>query len=108
MPRDDLRGGSGSLAHYPGGCVHARVSEPMNEREEGRVPEVSPGTDVGGYTVEAQLGEGGFGTVFRARRGGELYALKLLPREEVGEWAVRELLNLAKVQHPNVVRLLGH
>jgi serine/threonine-protein kinase len=80
----------------------------MSGREEGRVPEVSPGTDVGGYTVEAPLGEGGFGTVFRARRGGALYALKLLPLEEVGEWGMRELLNLAKVQHPHVVRLLGH
>ncbi|WP_224360768.1 serine/threonine protein kinase [Hyalangium versicolor] len=80
----------------------------MSGREEEGVPEVSPGTDVGGYVVEAQLGEGGFGTVFLARRGGELYALKLLPLEEVGEWAVRELLNLAKVQHPHVVRLLGH
>jgi eukaryotic-like serine/threonine-protein kinase len=80
----------------------------VSEREKGGVPDVSPGTDVGGYVVEAQLGEGGFGTVLRAQRGGALYALKLLPLEEVGEWAVRELLNLAKVQHPNVVRLLGH
>jgi eukaryotic-like serine/threonine-protein kinase len=80
----------------------------MSGHEKGRVPEVSPGTDVGGYVVEAQLGEGGFGTVFRAQRGGELYALKLLPLEEVGDWGVRELLNLAKVQHPNVVRLMGH
>ena len=43
------------------------------------------------------IGEGGFGTVLRAQRGGELYALKLLPLEEVGEWAMRELLNLADV-----------
>jgi serine/threonine protein kinase len=42
----------------------------MSGREKGRVPEVLPGTDVGGYMLEAQLGEGGFGTVFRARREG--------------------------------------
>jgi serine/threonine-protein kinase len=80
----------------------------MSGHKKGRVPEVSPGTDVGGYVVEAQLGEGGFGTVFLAQRGGELYALKMLPLEEVGEWGVREMLTLARVQHPNVVRLLGH
>ncbi|WP_224372448.1 serine/threonine protein kinase [Hyalangium versicolor] len=80
----------------------------MSRHEEKGVPEMSPGTDVAGYVVEAQLGEGGFGTVFLARRGGELYALKLLPLEEIGVWAVRELLNLAKVRHPHVVRLLGH
>jgi serine/threonine protein kinase len=68
-------------------------SPPMSGSEKGDVLEVSPGTDVCGYAVEAQLGEGGFGTVFRAQRGGERYALKLLPLEEVGEWGVRELLN---------------
>jgi hypothetical protein len=80
----------------------------MSGREKSRVPEVFPGTDVGGYTVEAQLGEGGFGTVFLAQRGGELYAVKLLPLEEVGEWGAREMLTLARVHHPHVVRLLGH
>jgi serine/threonine protein kinase len=72
-----------------------------------RSPQVRPGTEVGSYRVEARLGAGGFGTVFRAHRGGQRYALKLLSLEEVGEWGVREVLALSRVSHPHVVRLHG-
>lgn len=79
----------------------------MSSRRKLLAPEVAPGTDVGSYRVDARLGAGGFGTVFRAERGGELYALKALSLQEVGEWAEREVVVLARVKHPNVARLRG-
>src|SRR4051794_16697656 len=72
-----------------------------------RASEIGPGSDVGTYLVEARVGAGGFGAVFRARKGGELYALKVLELEQVWEWAVREVVALSRVSHPNVVRLHG-
>jgi serine/threonine-protein kinase len=79
----------------------------MNARAKAKLPEVLPGMDVGGYTVRAKLGSGSFGTVYAAERGGVLYALKLLPLEGLGPWGERELSVLARVNHPNAVRLRG-
>jgi serine/threonine protein kinase len=83
----------------------------MSESVEGRVPaerwwraggtrwaereweEAGPpglGTSVDGYRLERRLGEGGQGTVYRARRGGRLYALKFLSLDSP-DWAWREL-----------------
>ncbi|HYH96820.1 serine/threonine-protein kinase [Hyalangium sp.] len=76
-------------------------------RRRPKVAEVGPGTDVGSYMVEAPLGSGGFGTVFRARRGGQLYALKVLSLAEVGPSAIREVLALSRVHHRHVVGLHG-
>ncbi|WP_164015785.1 serine/threonine protein kinase [Pyxidicoccus trucidator] len=64
--------------------------------------------DVGGYVLKAILGGGGFGTVFLGERGGRPYALKLVALEGLAFWGERELLMLARVKHPNAVRLLGH
>ena len=71
------------------------------------MPELRPGTDVGGYVVEARLGAGGFGTVYRARRGGRLYALKTLDLKTVGGWAEREVAILLRLKHANVVGFVG-
>ncbi|AFE05629.1 putative serine/threonine protein kinase [Corallococcus coralloides DSM 2259] len=67
-----------------------------------------PGVEVLGYTVECQLGQGGFGTVYLARNAGQPFALKLLHLSRVGERVVREVSILLKLNHPNVARLQGY
>ncbi|NNC03684.1 serine/threonine protein kinase [Corallococcus exiguus] len=69
---------------------------------------LSPGAQVLGYTVERQLGQGGFGTVYLAHCEGQRFALKLLHVPRVGERAEREVSILTRLHHPNVVRILGH
>ncbi|WP_224361121.1 serine/threonine-protein kinase [Hyalangium versicolor] len=87
------------------------VALPAAPKRRGRrhasISQVGPGTDVGSYAVQAPLGAGGFGTVFRAQRGGQAYALKLLELAEVGPSAIREVLALSLLNHPNVVGLHG-
>lgn len=66
--------------------------------------DVSIGTQVGGFAVEALLGMGGCGAVFRARRGDARFALKLQSLAALGGWAHREVDILRRLDHPNVVR----
>ena len=56
------------------------------------------GEEVDGYRLEARLGEGGQGIVFRARRDGRLHALKFLPLLK-GDWAWRELEVRERARH---------
>jgi serine/threonine protein kinase len=79
----------------------------VSARRKPLAPEVTAGTEVGPYRVKARLGAGGFATVFLAESGGVLYALKLLALRDVGEWAEREVVVLARMRHPNVARLCG-
>jgi predicted Ser/Thr protein kinase len=69
--------------------------------------EIPPGTDVRGFLIEGKLGAGGFGTVYRARRGERLYALKFIRRKDAGGWAKREVDVLMRLAHPNVVGFEG-
>lgn len=72
-------------------------------QRRGEVPPLVPGERVAGFVVEAKLGAGGFGTVYRVRgEEGGLYALKLLPLQ-AGEWARREVALLLGLKHPHVV-----
>ena len=67
----------------------------------------SLGTEVDGYRLERRLGEGGQGTVYRARRGRRLYALKFLSLDSP-DWAWRELevrLRLRRVLARGALRL---
>lgn len=73
-------------------------------RENGwRVLDVPDGADIAGFTVEGLLGTGACGAVYRARRGEECFALKLLSLKELAGWAEREVTILLRLKHPNVV-----
>ncbi|QRK09397.1 serine/threonine protein kinase [Archangium violaceum] len=71
------------------------------------MPSPPLGTRVGGYRLEARLGEGGQGTVYRARRGGRLYALKFLALESP-DWAWRELEVRLRLRHVGELAVEGH
>src|SRR5690606_35972253 len=69
----------------------------------------------GRYAIEARVGSGAFGDVFRARDTevrGHVVALKLLhqasPSDEERERALRELRLIASVFHPSVVQFKDH
>ena len=73
---------------------------------------LSPGAEIGGYTILAPLGSGGMGTVYRAvDGGGTSVALKLL-HPHVGadpssrERLRREVLALQRLRHPGVAAVL--
>src|SRR5262249_4063858 len=72
------------------------------------------GQTLGAYTLEAQLGQGGMGSVWRARRSDGRFegnvAIKLLNAALVGrageERFRREGSILARLTHPNIARLI--
>lgn len=77
----------------------------------------APRLDIPGYQIEKELGRGGFGVVFRARRlsDGVPVAIKvLLPRVAVKpvevEKFLREMSVTAQLRHANIVKLFdqGH
>jgi serine/threonine protein kinase len=93
--------------HAPRGRAYpSRVSSAADTR-------FPPGTRIGGYTLEAALGAGAMGVVFRARRSsdGEIVAIKLL-RSELGadEVARRRFLHEARsareITHAHLVPLI--
>ncbi len=70
---------------------------------------ITPGTKIGPYTVEAEIGRGGMGVVYRASdtRLDRSVAIKALPAELAGNpdrlaRFEREARLLAQLNHPNV------
>jgi eukaryotic-like serine/threonine-protein kinase len=75
--------------------------------------ELTPGAQVGPYTLLSQLGRGGMGTVFKAERADGVYAqavaIKTLPSG--GNIAMREQFQrerelLARLNHPHIAHVL--
>ena len=66
------------------------------------------GMEVAGYRLEARLGAGGQGTVFRARREGRLYAVKFIYLPRAAHWAWRELDVMVKLWRAGGLPLEGH
>jgi serine/threonine protein kinase len=71
---------------------------------------IGPGTEIAGYTVEQQIGEGGMAVVYRARdqRLSRQVALKLLAPGLAEDAAfrqrfIRESQAAAAVDHPNII-----
>ncbi len=82
----------------------------MRERGSARVARESPwsltpGTQVAGFTILGLLASGSFGTVYRAKQDGRLFAIKLVPKDARGD---REVDALRRVSHPNVVGFHGY
>jgi hypothetical protein len=79
------------------------------------VPEIDrTGSDVGGHHIEARLGGGGMGTVYRAiAADGTVVALKFLApsladNPDVVARFAREIVMLSRLDHPAIVRVLAH
>ncbi|HEX8819489.1 MAG TPA: serine/threonine-protein kinase [Archangium sp.] len=66
------------------------------------------GMGVGGWVLEARLGAGGYGTVFRAQRGGRLFAMKFIFLPQVGSLAWRELEVTLRLSRVGMLEVEGH
>ncbi|MFY0565064.1 serine/threonine protein kinase [Archangium lansingense] len=67
-----------------------------------------PGLEVAGYELQAKLGSGGQGTVFRAVRQGRTYAVKFLPLPRARHWALRERDVMQKLSEAGGLPLEAH
>ena len=71
-----------------------------------------PKLQIPGCRIEAEVGRGGFGAVYRARRvDGDLVAVKvMLSRVDADDEAIakfkREVAIIAELDHPKIVRVL--
>ena len=90
----------------------------MSEEDTPTVKKLPAGTRIGYYEVVERVGSGGFGTLYKARRGKATFAVKLSTkalremndeeRKETELRVGREVAALHTLRHPNVVRVHAH
>jgi serine/threonine-protein kinase len=87
----------------------ARLRALEAERDEALLAALPPvGTVVEGLRLEALLGQGGYGTVYLARRDGQTVAVKFIYLPQAAGWALRELGALVRMESVGGVGLRGH
>ena len=97
----------------PGGFVQDKIKNAVLSFHEVKINE-EEGTHVGPYRLIRELGRGGMGTVFLAERDDQQYkstvAIKLVRPGMDTDFVLarfrRERQTLARLQHPNIARLL--
>ena len=82
--------------------------------QAGLSEELPPGTEFAGYRIEAMIGTGAAGIVYRARRADDdgVVALKILRSAAAGDPVLRQRFEhegrvLAAIRHPNLVPVLS-
>ncbi len=96
--------------------AYALQNRPRTGDDDHGVEPLLSGTIIGGrYAIEARVGLGAFGDVYRAKDTevpGHVVALKLLHQpaysEEAKQSALRELRLIASVFHPSIVQFKDH
>jgi len=86
--------------------MRMRMRHLARDSPERHLPRV--GMDVAGYRLEARLGSGGQGTVFRARREDRLFAVKFIYLPRSARWGWRELDVMVKLWRAGGLPLEGH
>ncbi|HEY6078806.1 MAG TPA: serine/threonine-protein kinase, partial [Polyangiaceae bacterium] len=96
------------------GVVTVAISRLTARIIYGLSQKVRDASQLGQYTIEEKIGEGGMGTVYRARHAllRRPTAIKLLPKERAGEHSLqrfeREVQLTSQLSHPNTIAIYDY
>jgi predicted Ser/Thr protein kinase/tetratricopeptide (TPR) repeat protein len=106
-PEDSITHSHGEVDTMMGLETDSGTDDTLAAYGQSERPALAPGEQLGEYRIEHQLGSGGMGQVFAARKAGELVALKYLERTSAAMLYrfKQEFRTLAGVTHENLVSL---